>query len=463
MSVLKRLPIYNKVPANLKGLLRISPSQIEAGRLCLRRWKRSYVDWFKEPQAPSAALGDRVHIVLQDYLTDSKPFDLNTHEGRIANSGKDYLPQPKTGKCEGGFFIHVNNRWGWTGKIDWEENQSLSYIDHKTTSDFKWVKSADVLHKDPQGLLYGFKVIGDKSEQQGRWIYYRTKGAYIAQPVDITLSREKVADGMSELEAEAEKLISLRDTAFLDLPPSPDACNAFGRPCPHKDMCTDLDGPSLLKGIFMATKTKDELLASLRASAVGTPVNMAPGVPPVAVTSPANPTPPQPQVTAPSTPANLLALLSGGAAAVTPVQVAPSTPPIPQVATPTPGPQGVSGPAPSGTPEGANGPAFDPATQPGTPEAKRGRGRPPGSKNKTTLTVDNLAESRPVNPGPNLTSEIGTFGTLYVNCMPMHDEEYTIFPEVCGAGIVVDTRTFVGRDNLPQLMQKATAIVMPIP
>jgi hypothetical protein len=45
----------------------------------------------------------------------------------------------------------------------------------------------------------------------------------------------------------------------------------------------------------------------------------------------------------------------------------------------------------------------------------------------------------------------------------MHDEEYTIFPEVCSAGIVVDTRTFIGRDSLAKLMQKASAIVMPIP
>ncbi len=465
MTELRRLPIYGKKPENMRGMLSVSPSQIESGRLCLRRWKRSYVDYFKEPQAPSAAKGDRVHLVLQAHLSEGTPLDLTTDEGRIADSGKEFLPPPKTGKCEGGFFIPVTNQWGWTGKIDWEDFGGLLYIDHKTTSDFRWIKSVDTLHKDPQGVLYGYKVIGDKSEQPGRWIYYRTRGANLAKPVDFTLTRDQVAEGIAELEQEAEDLIALRQVEFLDLPPNPDACHAFGRPCPHMGMCSDLNGSGILKGMLMATKTKDELLASLRANAIGAPVV------PVATVAPSlpvanQPAPVQPANT-PVAPAGLLALLpkAPGAPAVVPMQPLPALPEVP-VAAPTPVPDAVTGPAPTVAPEGANGPSFEPVTNPGTPEAKRTRGRPPGSKNKprdmvSSLSVDS-AQSKPI-PGPVGDGSIPEFGTLYVNCMPMHDEEYTVFPQVCTAGIVVDTRTFLGRDNLAALMQKACGVVMPIP
>lgn len=457
MSVLRRLPVYGKKPPELKGLLSISPSQIEQGRLCLRRWYRSYVDYFKEPQAPSAAKGDRIHIILQDYLTDGKQPDKSTDEGRIADSGLKHLPQPKTGKCEGGFFMPVNSVWGWIGKVDWEAFDGSLYVDHKTTSDFKWMKSVDTLHKDPQGLLYGLKVIGDKDYQQGRWVYYRTRGAYLSEPVDFSLSRNQIAEGIEELEPEIENLITLRKAKFLDLPPSPDACHAFGRPCPHMDMCTDINGTDIIRGMFMATLSKDELLAKLRTNAVGAPA--VPVVTPSATSAPvATPTPqPAPQ---PAPAGNsLLALLPGAPSPI-------PTPPAP--VTVTPGPEG---PVATETPVGANGPAqvpaFEPVTNPGTPEAKRSRGRPPGSKNKPKDIVTSLpnVDSPDGNAilAPAIVGDIQPFGTLYVNCIPMHDEEYTMFPEMCSAGIVVDTRTFAGRDNLSKLIANASAIVMPLP
>jgi hypothetical protein len=398
--------------------------------------------------------------VLENYLTYETPFDLETLEGRIANSGKEHLPPPKTGTCEGSFFIPVNNVWGWLGKVDWLSDTGDRYIDHKTTSDFKWIKSVDILKKDPQGVLYGYRGIGDKQEQSGSWIYYRTKGAHIAKAVDFTITREQVADGVAELEKEANDLVSLRGLKFLDLPPNPDSCHAFGKPCPHQGMCTDLNGPSLLKGMLMATLTKDELLAKLRGSALAGAVQ--PVQDPVANPAPVvvNPQPAAPVAT--NTPAALLALIPGGAPP--PAAAAPPPPPVVPVAAPTPGPVASLEPPPAA---GANGPA-EPVTQPGTPVAKRGPGRPPGSKNKSKDVVSSLppsvdsSQSVPVQPGP-VVEGIPNFGTLYVNCMPMHDEEYTVFPQVCGAGIVVDTRTFLGRDNLAELMQKCSGVVMPIP
>ncbi len=427
---------------------KISPSQIEAFRTCQRRWFKQYVEGFQEPQAASAALGDRVHAVLEGYLGKGIPLDVRTQEGRIAASGMQFLPQPGTGLVEGKFYLPVTNLWGWVGKIDWRSHDGSLVIDHKTTSDFKWAKSEDTLVKDPQGLIYSRAGIegSDRAEQKSRWIYYRTKDKPAAYPVNFVLSRSEVFEGIAELEQETEQLITLRKSKFLDLNPNPSACFKYNKPCPHKQLCGDLNGVSILRGLNM--KTKEELLAELQGKA------LAPVAPPLVPVAPPVPAPVDvPPVAAPVVSPDVMALLqqlvqSGAVPGVAPVAPAPVLAPPPVLPVAAPVAPAVALPAVQPSPE--------------APPVKRGPGRPPGAKNKPRGQISipgadgatNLAEAQP----PVTTG----LDVLYVNCIPSGDQEYTFFPEV-SAHTVLDTRTFSGRDNLSILMQNARCVIMPLP
>lgn len=400
------------------SLLKISPSQIDAFRTCQRRWFKQYVEWFKEPQAPSAALGDKIHKVLEDYLRDAIPLDIRTQEGRIANAGMRYLPEPKTGLVEGKFFLPViPDVWGWYGKIDWRSPDGSLIIDHKSTSDFKWAKTEDTLEKDPQGLIYSRAGIegSDRLEQNSRWIYYRTKDKPDAFAVDFKLSRSAVLDGMAELTEETKQLIRLRTSKFLDLPPNTGSCFKYNKPCPHKGTsCVDLNGRSILRGNNM--KTKEELLAELQGKTL-TPVALPSVAPPAPLPLPVE----------------------------APVVPAPAAPVLP-IAAPQPAP--VALPAVQPTPE---------ATQP-----KRGPGRPPGSKNKSRGQLSIPGADGTSSLADNAPPATTGLDVLYVNCLPSGDQDYTFFPEV-SAHTVVDTRTFSGRDNLSILIENARCVVMPLP
>jgi hypothetical protein len=431
--------------------LRISPSQIEASRTCQRRWYKQYVEHFKEPQAASAALGDKIHAVLEKYLRDAIPLDARTQEGRIAAAGLPYLPEPKTGLVEGKFFLPViPDVWGWYGKIDWRAPDGSLIIDHKSTSDFKWAKAETTLEKDPQGLIYSRAGIegSDRAEQKSRWIYYRTKDAPKAFPVDFILSRSAVLEGMAELTEETEQLITLRRSKFLDLPPNPGSCFKYGKPCPHKSLCVDLNGSSILRGINM--KTKEELLAELHGKALTPPAlsPVAPVAPPVLPVP--NPVVAPSVAASPEAMAQLLQMLQSQGVSLPVAQ--PQAPAVPPPAPVLP----VAAPEPAPV-------AALPAPSQETPaQPKRGPGRPPGSKNKSRgqLSIPG-ADGTPSlsdSPPPVTTG----LDVLYVNCLPSGDQEYTFFPEV-SAHTVVDTRTFSGRDNLSILIENSRCVVMPLP
>jgi hypothetical protein len=469
----------------------ISPSQIEAGRQCLRRWYKKHVEKFKEPDSASTALGTRVHKILEDYLRDAKPIDGTTPEGAIAQAGEVYLPKPGTGVIEGKFKLPVTSDFLWYGLIDWRAKDSSLIIDHKTTSDFKWVKPAAILLKDPQVLIYGAKglIESDRNEQDLRWIYYRTKGAPKAVAVDIKLTRAQVEEGCDALQEEAECLIKLRRSKFLDLPPSPEACFDYGKPCPHRSECTDLDQAQRMRAIM---KSREDVLADLKARAAGVAVTVAPKQEQPATTPPVQETKPAVPLSTVDPLDELSALMSGPSESL-PSQ-APAAPDLPML------------------------PPDEEPTRPDAPIPKReaeeqakprGRGRPPGSKNKPKDGVDS-----PVNEASSAISEAASsapveeesteenerpINVLYVDCVPLYNTTVMHFsdlavdlhkgikeelklahymlaefgsgvavwsqainmllPHYKGVSVYVSSRTPEGRDALETLKANATHII----
>lgn len=122
-------------------------------------------------------------------------------------------------------------------------------IDHKTTSDLRWAKTAEQLEDDPQFLIYAtFAMITwGVPEVQAKWIYYvasaprngprQPKGvravtatAHAADPVFIGHLKILTAD------MRAIQVIRTTKPAANDLPASPGSCAAFGG-CPHAERC----------------------------------------------------------------------------------------------------------------------------------------------------------------------------------------------------------------------------------
>lgn len=388
--------------------MKVSASQIELSHKCLRKWAFAYISGLREPGTEQTELGTRVHSVLESYLTKGTKIDGTTKEGAIAQPGIMFLPQPGTGHTEEAFDLPQVG-FVFHGYIDWRSGSTV--LDHKTTSDFRWAKTPEVLVEDPQGLMYSGWALNQTGDPQAhlRWVYYRTKGKPAAKAVDITLSRGHIQDGLGKLGEEASFLVALRQANIdpLDLPPSPGSCFAYNRLCAYAHKCN----LSPLERIQrMQPIGKEALLASLKEKALGAQP----------VTAPSTTLPGLPgQLALPATavvPATLPLLTTNvvtpeandQAAAIAALHAQIAALSAPPVVAPL-----VTAPAVIAPPVLSVAASLPPAL-PTTP-AKRGPGRP---KKDPTATAA-LPQGAPAG-----TSEQCPISVLYVNCIPLGKEVF---------------------------------------
>jgi hypothetical protein len=423
--------------------LRISPSAIHTWELCNRRWWATYVEGFREGSTASQIFGTGVHKVLELYDREGKPIDGTTPEGLVAQAALPYLEPPKSGICEDEFKIDMGG-WYFFGKADWLHPKGIKVVDYKTCSSFDWVKSDAQLREDPQALIYGLVALERQDYHEGglpvdlRWLYLRTKGKAVAQPVDLTLTVDEIRSGIETLARTVEeKIFPAKQVKFLDLTPNTASCHAFGKACPHRHRCTDLGFTSIFNKDNMIAG-KDDLLAELKAKAMG-------ATPPPKVETKAetqtgddldsllSPQPTQAEANPAADLDDLDALLGLGKAP----EPEPTPEPLPEVVSVT------SKPEPGDT---------QPLDQ--VPQVRR-RGRPPGSKNKAKeapapLVVETIKPlfSDPPTVPPELegkvilpearasvrldgdtiplenpiTSGSQPIFTLYVDCLPIRDD-----------------------------------------
>ncbi len=133
--------------------------------------------------------------------------------------------------------------------------------DHKTTSDFRYAKTAADLRKDPQGIIYAMAVMDHyKSDQADLiWTYMLTKGARKAKRVHLRVLREDVEIEFAKIELTASEIVAthLAQPSPLTLPPNTSACSAYGG-CPYRGNCTDLSTVNT-QGKKMSQATEDFL------------------------------------------------------------------------------------------------------------------------------------------------------------------------------------------------------------
>ena len=243
----------------------LSASQINDYNLCARRWGFARIANIKSPPTPALKLGiDVDEGQLQPYLRDGRPLDLKTEAGQIANVMLEWLPPPKqAGELQkpielpspswsgtGLYYRGYQDLWTTTEKLPGFPEPGLpAVVDFKTTTDWQWVKTPEILRTDAQAIIYATNaLLSTGASRVGlRWLYSRTRGARRAKPIDVILTGDEVAPAFERIDAIGQEIVQLRKkigepkdpiAAVLDLPFNAESCSKFGKEgCPYQSRC----------------------------------------------------------------------------------------------------------------------------------------------------------------------------------------------------------------------------------
>lgn len=286
----------------------ISATQVDTYRLCPRKWGWKMLNWIKTPPNKYAERGNRLHRVAERWLEKGTPADVDTEEGKIFIPGIKFLPPPGTGLTERQFTFATDTAiyiglWDLfiplvardlQDYILYQQLPSVPVYDHKSTTDFKWMKKAEELCKDPQAVIYAVAAGAGIHQRWGavprvclNWIYYRANankpGARRVQlyvlpegdfappkPSDVpdayfgALHYPELMETFAGIEATAAELLEHRRQRHkaMDLEYNVEGCNAFGG-CPYRDNPCKLSFSETIRG-HMAQK--DNIVERARAA-----------------------------------------------------------------------------------------------------------------------------------------------------------------------------------------------------
>lgn len=261
---------------DVEGRHVLSPTQISTFLECERKWGWQKIANVHVPQAPSAALGSRVHALLELYLGQGimPDFVVDREAAEVASSGLHLLPQRIEGMQVERAFRFASKRTGFVyrGFKDLElppgavmpglTGERPIVLDHKTTSSIdKYAKTPNDLHFDAQAIIYAIDSMTrfERDEVDLAWVYYQTKGARRAHPSFATIEAAHASRVFDEIERVAEQAADALDRKLdvLELAPNPAACNAYGG-CPFRHLC------NLSPAQAARSRMSNSLIASLR-------------------------------------------------------------------------------------------------------------------------------------------------------------------------------------------------------
>lgn len=226
---------------------RASPSQLTTWKLCKRKWFYAKVLKMPEPSHPATALGTECHAALEAKI-ENRPYvckDPNVSQVEVERILTHVLPSPfmaeLQAKAENEVEIHVTiGGVPLLGRIDahWFEGPVCRVVDHKSTSDWKWMKSEREALTDPQTIVYSAWAFEQgAAEVHFTYHYFKTKGQ--AEPARFVNVVHTPATLAPYLEAAAEILREMDRTRHLtehEVERTTDSCFAFGG-CPFKGTC----------------------------------------------------------------------------------------------------------------------------------------------------------------------------------------------------------------------------------
>ena len=252
----------------------VSPSQLstafheEDG--CLRKWGFSYISGLKTPATPAMQFGTEVHAYLEPYLRaeDLTQVEVKGDVKEVARQAFKYLPLPgPTNQIETKMEIPIEGGvlLGYIDVMTPRAGDSAAVYDHKTTKDLRYAKTEDELRKDFQAIIYSYEAtrrypLAKTIRAQWNWIGARTPGKGVdrprkprgVRPVVVEFETGWLAGKMdNEIIPQSERLIQLRQQAPdpNELKANNSACYAYGG-CPFRDKECKRAGGSSLDALF---------------------------------------------------------------------------------------------------------------------------------------------------------------------------------------------------------------------
>jgi hypothetical protein len=233
----------------------VSATQIKQHRSCALQWYLQRVEGWTMPQSPSQALGEAIHLQVEQYLLEGKNPDLPSVENAMK---KGYVPP--TG---GAYLVEEPKDYAMRilaadvpvkGRIDLlippAAGESLvKVVDWKSASSFRYVPEPDVLTRDVQGVLYlkyAFENYPFATTGQFRHVYLLTKGTGSKKVDAEVVDRPFVDAQWAHIEQTVE---DMKATATRPLPVVAQTqanlshCSAYGG-CSFRDRC-----PAASKGL----------------------------------------------------------------------------------------------------------------------------------------------------------------------------------------------------------------------
>ncbi len=233
----------------------VSATQIKQHRSCALQWYLQRVEGWTMPQSPSQALGEAIHLQVEQYLLDGKQPDLPSVENAMK---KGYVPP--TG---GAYLVEEPKDYAMRilaadvpvkGRIDLlvppAAGESLvKVVDWKSASSFRYVPEPDALTRDVQGVLYlkyAFENYPFATEGQFRHVYLLTKGTGSKKVDAEVVDRPFIDAQWAHIEQTVE---GMKATATRPLPVVAQTqanlshCSAYGG-CSFRDRC-----PAASKGL----------------------------------------------------------------------------------------------------------------------------------------------------------------------------------------------------------------------
>lgn len=232
--------------------VRISPSAIDTWRTCQRKWAYRYIGRLDSPPNASAALGTAVHATIENHVRgvayiDATPHPYGPTPGQIASQALAYLP-PRVLAVEQRFAFRADvygnidpaGEVELNGLIDLvgeDEAEGGAFVnDWKTTKDFRYAKTPEVLAQDPQAIIYAaaWEIATGAAYTRGRWTYLHT-GLRGARPSRFAISGRRALPMLSN---DFRGIVHARRnwTDPTQAPTNLSACKAYGG-CAYLQIC----------------------------------------------------------------------------------------------------------------------------------------------------------------------------------------------------------------------------------
>lgn len=325
-----------------------SPSQIKTFRMCKRKWFWEKIVGLPSPGTAATAFGVQVHALLEAYLKGGQPPSGNTLHGRAALPGLRFLPDPadvRPADVERSFQLLLPGaKAPLHGVIDLVEPQHKDHngvwlprvTDHKTTSNFRYMKKEAELLADPQAITYLAELV-QLLRREGlqvpdtlafRHVYYLTDQRHKpeASPVQVRMDLARLDTGCESLVRTIDQMHALSTcTEPAEVPADLTQCGAYGG-CPFQYQCARAQAPgatALQAAARFNSKPKEnasmstlaERIAARKASQAAQPTDTPAAPTPTAIAAPAPAAP-----TAPAAADLRAQAMSGTEAPLTPPQ-----------------------------------------------------------------------------------------------------------------------------------------------